>query len=332
MKERSVSSAQFPKFIAAAVQASSAFLDLDAGLAKAEGLIAEAALKGAELIVFPETWLPTYPYWPPTLEGPDAAHIFDCYASLWANAVEVPGPATERLGAAARAAGVVVVMGVNEREPGNGTLYNTLLYFGTDGALIGTHRKLVPTYIERCYWGQGDGSTLGVVPTHLGRIGGLICLEHAMPLARYALIAQGEQVHVAAWPGYGGGLTDIMAFSLRHHAFEAQAFVVSACGFLDRDAVPADFPLRDHLPDGVDGGSQIINPQGEVIAGPLRGAEGILTAEIDLREVVKAKAWLDGAGHYARAEVLQLTVHPQPVQSWHGAAIEETLPRVPAAV
>ena len=194
-----------------------------------------------------------------------------------------------------------------------------------------TVQNLVPTYIERCYWGQGDGSTLGVVPTHLGRIGGLICFEHAMPLARYALIAQGEQVHVAAWPGYGG-LADIMEFSLRHHAFEAQAFVVSACGYLDRESVSTGFPLRTHLPDGVDGGSQIINPQGEVIAGPLRGAEGILTAEIDLREVVKAKAWLDGAGHYARAEVLQLTVNPQAIQTWHGTVVEEVRPLVSAAV
>lgn len=324
-------SAPFPRFIAAAIQAAPAFLDLDAGLATAERLIAEAAAQGAELIVFPETWLPTYPYWPPTLEGPDAAHIFDCYAELWANAVEAPGPATERLGAAARSASAVVVMGVNEREQGNGTLYNTLLFFGPDGRLIGKHRKLVPTYIERCFWGQGDGSTLGVVPTHLGRLGGLICFEHAMPLARYALIAQGEHVHVAAWPGYGGGLTDIMDFSLRHHAFEAQAFVISACGYLDRAAIPASFPLRDHLPDGVDGGSQIIGPHGEVLAGPLRGAEGILTAEIDLREVVKAKAWLDGAGHYARSEVLQLTVNAQPVQTWHGAPIEEAEPVLPVA-
>jgi nitrilase len=329
VKERTVSSEQFSTFIAAAVQATSAFLDLDAGLDKADRLIAEAAAQGAELIVFPEAWLPTYPYWPPTLEGPDAAAIFDCYAELWANAVEVPGPATERLGAAARAAGAVVVMGVNEREPGHGTLYNTLLYFGPDGKLIGKHRKLVPTYIERCFWGQGDGSTLGVVPTPLGRLGGLICFEHAMPLARYALIAQGEQVHVAAWPGYGGGLTNIMDFSLRHHAFEAQAFVVSACGYLDRNAVPAEFPLCSHLPDGVEGGSQIINPQGEVIAGPLLGAEGILTAEIDLRAVIKAKAWLDGAGHYARAEVLQLTINPQSVQAWRGTAVEEVMPLVP---
>lgn len=323
-----MSGAEFPKFIAAAVQAASAFLDLDAGLAKAERLIAEAAARGAELIVFPETWLPTYPYWPPTLEGPDAAPIFDCYADLWANAVEAPGPATKRLGAAAREAGAVVVMGVNERESGHGTLYNTLLTFGPDGRLIGKHRKLVPTYIERCFWGQGDGSTLGVVPTHLGRLGGLICFEHVMPLARYALIAQGEQIHVAAWPGYGGGLTDIMDFSLRHHAFEAQAFVISACGFLDRGAVPAEFPLRDHLPDGVDGGSQIVNPQGMVIAGPLRGIEGILTAEIDLREVARAKAWLDGAGHYARAEVLRLTVNTRPVQAWSGAA--EVMPDLAA--
>src|SRR4029077_13470109 len=132
-KEPNVMGTPFPKFIAAAVQAAPAFLDLDSGLAKAERLIGEAAAQGAELIVFPETWLPTYPYWPPTLEGPDAAHIFDCYAELWANAVAVPGPATERLGAAAMAAGAVVVMGVNEREERSGTLFNTLLYFGPDG-------------------------------------------------------------------------------------------------------------------------------------------------------------------------------------------------------
>jgi nitrilase len=320
-----VAGTQFPKFVAAAVQASPAFLDLKAGLAKAEQLIAEAAARGAALIAFPEAWLPTYPYWPPTLDGPDAASIFDCYADLWAHAVEVPGVATDRLGAAARVAGAVVVMGVNEREAHSGTLYNTLLTFGPTGDLINVHRKLVPTYIERCFWGQGDGSTLGVAQTHLGRIGGLICFEHAMPLARAALIAQNEQVHIATWPGYGG-LADVMDFSLRHHAFEAQAFVVSACGYFDRDAVPADFPLRGHLPDGVDGGSMIINPRGEILAGPLRGEEGILTAVIDLREVAKAKAWLDGAGHYARAEVLQLVVDRQPMRAWHAMPHEQVIP------
>jgi nitrilase len=315
----------FPRFVAAAVQAAPAFLDLEAGLAKAERLITEAAALGAELIVFPEAWLPTYPYWPPTLSGPDEAHIFDCYADLWANAVEIPGPATARLGAAARDANAIVVMGVNEREATSGTLYNTLVYFGRDGCLLGKHRKLVPTYTERCFWGQGAGDTLGVVSTDLGRLGGLICFEHAMPLARYAMIAQGEQVHVATWPGYGG-LGAIMEFSLRHHAFEAQAYVVSACACLDPAAVPASFPLRRHLPEGVDGGSMIVDPHGNVIAGPLRGGEGILTAEIDLREVAKAKAWLDGAAHYARPEVLGLTIHGVPLRPWPGSPGREVVP------
>jgi predicted amidohydrolase len=306
--------ASYPRFVAAAAQAAPAFLDLEAGLAKAERLIAEAAARGAELIVFPEGWLPTYPYWPPTLSGPDERHIFECYAELWANAVEIPGPAIERLGAAVRDANAVVVMGVNERAAIGGTLYSTLIYLGRDGRLLGKHRKLVPTYVERCFWGQGDGSTLGVVETDLGRLGGLICFEHVMPLARYAMIAGGEQIHVAAWPGYGG-IANIMDCSLRHHAFEAQAFVVSACAVLDAGAIPAPFPLRDHLPGGVTGGSMIVGPRGEVIAGPLWDGEGILTAEIDLREVAKAKAWVDGAGHYARSEVLRLTVNTAPVRA-----------------
>lgn len=313
----------YPRFIVAAVQAAPAFLDLEAGLDKAARLIAEAAAAGAELIVFPEAWLPTYPYWPPTLIGPDEAHIFDCYAELWANAVEIPGPATDRLGAAARAAGALVAIGVNEREAGSGTLYNTLLFIGREGQVLGKHRKLVPTYTERCFWGQGDGSTLAVIPTELGRLGGLICFEHAMPLARYALIAGGEQIHVAAWPGYGGRVAEIMDFSLRHHAFEAQAFVVSACGYFERSAVPADFPLREHLPAAVEGGSVIVDPHGVVLAGPLRGREGILTATIDLREVARAKAWVDGAGHYARAEVLQLLVNRTPVRPWREATGQE---------
>jgi aliphatic nitrilase len=303
--------ASYPRFIAAAVQAAPAFLDLEAGLDKAERLIAEAAARGAELIVFPEAWLPTYPYWPPTLNGPGEEHIFDCYAELLANAVEIPGPATARLGAAARAADAIVVMGVNEREATSGTLYNTLVYLGRDGRLLGKHRKLVPTYIERCFWGHGDGSTLDVIPTDLGRLGGLICFEHAMPLARYALIAAGEQVHLATWPGYGG-LGDTMAFSLRHHAFEAQAFVVSACAYLDPATVADTFPLRHHLPRDVIGGSLIVDPRGAIIAGPLWGEEGILTAEIDLRAVARAKAWVDGSGHYARPEVLRLTVNKTP--------------------
>ena len=230
----------FPKFKAAAVHAASPFLDREAGVAKTVRLIEEAASTGAKLIVFPETFIPGYPFWiwthTPATGGP-------FFMELFANSVEVPSAATDVIGAAARKAGAFVSIGVSERE--GGTLYNTLLHFGDDGTIIGHHRKLVPTCVERTVWGRGDGAGLRIIPTKLGNIGGLICWEHSMDLARYALTAQGEQIHIAVWPA-GSAIThdpssgvfdNLTEAASRHHAAAGQCFVINVQCCIDAATV-----------------------------------------------------------------------------------------------
>jgi predicted amidohydrolase len=291
-----------PRFTAAAVQAEPVFLDRDATIDKACELIGQAAKAGATLIVFPETWVPGYPFWHTT------ADVFsgDTYAELWKNAVEVPSTSTSRLAEAARAAGAYVVIGINERDTvSRGTLYNSLLYFSPEGDVAYRHRKLMPTFTERTVWGFGDGSDLDVLETPLGRLGGLICWEHQMTLAKYALYAQGEQVHCAVWPAYTSQ-NDHIDFGTRQYAFEGACFVVSACGI----ATPNSFPknLRGHDVQA-NGGTAIIGPNGQYLAGPVYDAEEILYAEIDLERAIREKHSRDVAGHYARPDVLQLVVN-----------------------
>jgi predicted amidohydrolase len=296
------------------VQATPVFLDREATLAKTCRLIAEAAALGARLVVFPETFIPGYPYWlwgdrPGVVPGLEQ----QAFAALWREAIDVPGPATEQLGAAARDADACVVIGVNERESayGRGTLYNTLLTFGPDGRLLGSHRKLVPTYKERTVWGAGDGSTLAVHPTPLGRIGGLICWENYMPLARYHQYAQGVQVHAAVTVDDSASWQQLV----RTIAAEGRVYVVAVCQHFARSQFPDEaflggFPAEADVLSG--GGSLIVAPGGEVLVGPLEGGEGILTAEIDLARVVAEKHSLDVAGHYARPDVFRLTVNEAP--------------------
>ena len=308
-----------PRYVAAAVQATPVFLDREATVEKACRLVAEAAELGARLVVFPEAFVAGYPYWlwgdrPAAVEGPEQR----AFAALWREAIDVPGPASERLGAAARAAGACVVIGVNERESayGRGTLYNTLLTFGPDGSLLGRHRKLVPTYKERTVWGSGDGSTLAVHPTPLGRIGGLICWENFMPLARYHQYAQGVQVHVAATVDDSPSWQQLV----RTIAAEGRIFVVAVCQRFARSQFPDESILGGFPPEAdvlSGGGSLIVAPGGEVLADPLEGGEGILTAEIDLARVVAEKHSLDVAGHYARPDVFRLTVNEAPAEPYH---------------
>lgn len=293
-------------------QVAPAFLDLEGSLAKLESTVAEAARGGARLVVFGETWLPGYPVWadagiPWGDPATKAAH-----ARLLANSVEIPGPVTERLGAIAREHDVVLVVGANERDTrfSRGTIYNSLLYFGSDGALLGVHRKLVPTHSERVIWGAGDGSTLGAVDTAVGRVGGLICWEHWMPLARFAMHAQGEQIHVAVWPD----VPEIHEVASRSYAFEGRTFVLCAGQVLPLSAVPDDvevLPVMRELADAdgmlLGGGSGIIGPDGEWIVGPVRG-ETIVTADIDLDRIGAELQALDTAGHYNRPDVFRLSV------------------------
>ena len=223
-----------PKFTAAAVQAAPVFLDRDATVDKACDLIDEAGRNGAQLIVLPETWIPGYPFWHTT---PD---VFsgETFAELWKNSVEIPSPSTNQLGQAAKRAGAYVVVGINERDTvTRGTLYNTLLYLAPTGEVMHRHRKLMPTFTERTIWGFGDGSDLDVLETPLGRLGGLICWEHEMTLAKYALYAQGEQVHCAVWPAYSSQNNHI-DFGTRQYAFEGACFVVSSCGVVTPGSMP----------------------------------------------------------------------------------------------
>ncbi len=297
----------------ATIQAAPVFLDREATLAKTTDLVAEAARGGAELILLPESFVPGYPVWLwSSDDGGNPGLEEEAFARLFANAVEVPSPAVELLGQTAREAGAVVAIGVTEPEAdfGRGTLYNTLLIFDPDGQLIARHRKLMPTYKERTVWGQGDGSSLTVCQTSLGRIGALICWENLMPLARYALYSQGEQVHLAPTADCG----DAWQSTLRHIAYEGRVFVVASCQVLSR-ATLRDEPVLAGFPPGATwlmrGGSAIVAPGGDCtyLAGPLFDKEGILRAEVDLAAVARAKHSFDVAGHYARTDVFGLHVN-----------------------
>ena len=296
------------RFKAAAIQAKPVWLDKAATVAKACRLIDEAAADGNRLIVFPEAWVPTFPYWPRALSQPDKQLSLDAYVRLYRQAVDVPGPETEALGAAACRTGTTVVIGVNERDASLGnTLFNSLLYFGPDGRLLGRHRKLMPTWDERCVWGMGDGTDLAVYDTPVGKLGGLICGNNSITLAKYFLLASGEQVHVAVWPNRHS-ISEMSELVARGYALEGQVFVVSACGIIDADDVPADFPLKARTIWDIDGGSGIVGPNGRWIAGPVYGKEAIVSAEIDLDRIVAAKANQDVVGHYGRPDLFRLLV------------------------
>jgi predicted amidohydrolase len=311
-----------PKFTAAAVQAAPVFLDREATVDKACELISQAGKAGADLIVFPETWIPGYPFWTSS-EGVFSGSVF---TQLWKNAVEIPSPTTNRLAQAAKRAGAYVVMGINERDTfTRGTLYNTMLYLSPQGEVIHRHRKLMPTFTERTVWGFGDGSDLTLLETPLGRLGGLICWEHEMTLAKYALYAQGEQVHCSQWPAYTFQ-NDHIDFGTRQYAFEGACFVVSSCGIVTPGSLPKELGGETV---SANGGSAIIAPNGEYLAGPIYAKEETIYAEIDLEAAIREKHSRDVAGHYARPDVLQLLVNAErkPVAkfSTNGAAFGERI-------
>ncbi|HET9199605.1 MAG TPA: carbon-nitrogen hydrolase family protein [Dehalococcoidia bacterium] len=298
------------KFSVAAVQASPVVLDRDATVEKACQLIAEAASRGARLIVFPEAFIPTYPDWVWALAPGEAGKHAALYAQLLEQSVVVPSPATERLCQAARDAGAFVVMGINERndEASSTSLYCCLLYIDDKGEIIGKHRKLVPTAAERLVWAQGDGSTLGAYDTDLGKLGGLICWENYMPLARYAMYAWGTEVYLA--PTWDRG--EPWLSTLRHIAKEGGVYVVGVCSVMRRDDLPEGVTARvRYQGDGEEwintGESAIVSPRGEILAGPVSAKEEILYAEVDLASL-GSRWWLDVAGHYGRPDVFELTV------------------------
>jgi nitrilase len=300
----------------AAVQASYVLMDQAATLDRVAGLTAEAAGQGAQLVAFPEVFVPGTPIWidtRPIWDGDD-----DWFRLLAENAVVVPGPATERLGAIARDHGVWLVIGVEEREQHGGTIYNTVLYFSPDGTLAGRHRKLVPTGSERTVWGMGDGSTLRVVDTPFGRVGGLICWENYMPLARYYMYAQGVDLWIAPTLAIGDG----WIATLQHLARENRMFVVGVNPVLHADQIPAAFPHRERLvpadyleENGAwleEGNTVIIAPNGTPLAGPVREKEETLIADLDLGAVLPGRRHMDPVGHYNRPDVFRLHVDTSP--------------------
>ena len=296
----------------AVVQAGPFAFDRERTLAKAEGLIAEAGGRGAKLIVFPEAFVGGYP------KGIDfGARVGSrseegrrWFRRYYEGAIDVPGPDTDRLGQAAAAQGAWLLIGVIERD--GGTLYCTVLFFTPKGELAAKHRKLMPTAMERLVWGFGDGSTLPVLDTPLGKVGAVICWENYMPLLRMAMYAKGIQIYCA--PTVDD--RDTWALSMRHIAFEGRCFVLSACQFSRRGDYPDDYDaIQGNHPDTVliRGGSVIANPLGRILAGPLYDDEGILLAEVNRDETAEGKYDLDVTGHYARPDVFRLEVNEAPM-------------------
>ncbi|HIV72424.1 MAG TPA: Nit6803 family nitriliase [Candidatus Aquabacterium excrementipullorum] len=303
---------------AAAVQISPVLGEAEGTLHKVCEAIEQAARQGAQIVVFPETFVPYYPYFsfirPPVASGPE-------HMKLYEHAVVVPGPVTDAVAQQARAHGIVVVLGVNERD--HGTIYNTQLVFDADGALVLKRRKITPTFHERMVWGQGDGSGLKVVDTAVGRLGALACWEHYNPLARYALMAGHEEIHCAQFPGslVGPIFADQMEVTIRHHALESGCFVINSTGWL------TDVQIQSLTPDAglqkaLRGGccTAIVSPEGVHLAPPLKEGEGMVIADLDMSLITKRKRMMDSVGHYARPELLSLVMDGRETSPVRGAS------------
>ncbi len=286
------------------------------GLARTRALARQAAGRGAQLVAFPETWLPGYPAWFDVCRDTglwDHAPTKALHARYAAASIDVQGEGGRALGAIARELAITMVIGVSERVAaglGRGTLYNTLLTFGPDGQCLNHHRKLMPTHTERLVWGLGDADGVCGVETPVGRVGGLICWEHWMPLARQAMHESGEDVHVAAWPG----AHERNQVASRQYAFEGRCFVLVAASVMRASALPSGFdvdPARVPSPDTwvIPGGSAIIGPDGHYVVEPVFDRPDILVADLDLDRVREESMALDVTGHYSRPDCLEFRVH-----------------------
>jgi len=299
-----------PTTLIAAAQIAPVFLNKQQTVDKACKAIEEAAQNGAKLIVFPEAFIPGYPDWVWLIPNSRGAELTPLYVELVENAVSVPDDSTHQLCKVAADNQIYVVMGMNERntEASNGSLYNSMLLINDKGEIMGKHRKLIPTSAERLVWGQGEGNTLRSYDTDFGKIGGLICWENYMPLARNAIYEAGTQIYVApTWDK-----SPNWQLSMKHIAREGGVYLISVCMALNIEDIPDHFTFKHLYPEGREwvnsGNSCIIAPNGKVIAGPLEAQEEILYAEIDLRENIAAKRMFDVVGHYARRDVFGFDV------------------------
>jgi nitrilase len=296
----------------AAVQAAPVLLDREATIGKVVALAEKAAADGARLVAFPEAFVPGYPDWV-WRTRPWDAEATALYAGLLDQAVVVGSAATDLLADTARRLGIWLSVGVDERDHNDSTIYNSLLHFAPDGSLAGRHRKLMPTGGERLVWGMGDGSTLTTIDTGFGRLGGLICWENYMPLARAALYARGVDVYLApTWDN-----SEVWVPTLRHIAKEGRTYVLGVTSCIRAADLPADLPGREALYGGADdwlsrGNTAIIGPEGEILAGPLVGEEGVLYAEIDTARARAGRQQFDPVGHYSRSDILRLAVDTAP--------------------
>jgi nitrilase len=311
---------KYPEFKACAAHAAPVFLDAKSTVEKACALIAEAARAGAQLIAFPESFVPGFPMWA-AVQAPIKNHEY--FKRLAANSVEVPGPEVAQLCAAAADNEIVVSIGISERSPVSvGCLWNTNLLIGADGVLLNHHRKLVPTFYEKLIWANGDGDGLRVCDTRLGKLGMLICGENTNPLARYALIAQGEQVHVSSYPpvwptrpANEPGRYDLAsAIKIRAgaHSFEGKVFNIVSSGYLDqrtmRELHELDHEARETLDGSPRAVSMVLGPSGEILGDTLCESEGLLYQDIDIAQCVEPKQFHDVVGYYNRFDIFQLNV------------------------
>lgn len=292
---------------AAAVQLSPVLFSREGTTEKVLGAIAQAAAQGVELIVFPETFIPYYPYFsfiqPPVLMGKEHMRLYE-------EAVSVPSAVIDAIAQAARTDHIVVVLGINERD--RGSLYNAQLIFDADGRLVLKRRKITPTYHERMVWGQGDGAGLKVMDTAVGKIGALACWEHYNPLARFSLMAQHEQIHCGQFPGsmVGQIFAEQIEVTMRHHALESGCFVVNSTGWLSPEQVQQmtpDATLQKVLQGGCY--TAIISPEGSLLCEPITDGEGMAIADLDFSLITKRKRMMDSVGHYSRPDLLQLVIH-----------------------